>query len=147
MPVSCIRSARGSEAGTSRATRPACRGSLRRAPTRATRVEDRPVGWFPRQRPLQAGDGAPITPAFIGRGDVTLTVADDLVRRGADEPARRFADLVKLSGLQTRYIDREREQRLLEEAVTRFDLSLDQARGIMRSGSKPPERSSSYSSR
>ena len=64
---------------------------------------------------------------------MTLTVADDLVRRGADEPARRFADLVKLSGLQTRYIDREREQRLLEEAVTRFDLSLDQARGIMRS--------------
>ena len=62
-----------------------------------------------------------------------MTVADDLVRRGADEPARRFADLVKLSGLQTRYIDREREQRLLEDAVTRFGLSLDEARGILRS--------------
>jgi len=59
-------------------------------------------------------------------------VADDLVRRGADDPARRFADLVKLSGLQTKYIDRAQEQRLLEDGVTRFGLSLDEARGILR---------------
>jgi len=55
-----------------------------------------------------------------------------LVRRGADDPARRFADLVKLSGLQTKYIDRAQEQRLLEEGVTRYNLSLDEARGILR---------------
>lgn len=60
-------------------------------------------------------------------------MADDLVRRGADDPARRFADLVKLSGLQSKYIDRSQEQRLLEDAVTRFGLGLDEARGILRS--------------
>jgi len=62
-----------------------------------------------------------------------LTLVDDLSRRGAEDPARRFADLVKLSGLQTRFIDRAQEQRLLEDAVTRFNLTLDEARGILRS--------------
>lgn len=60
-------------------------------------------------------------------------MVDDVSRRGAEDPARRFADLVKLSGLQTRYIDRAQEQRLLEDAVTRFNLTLDEARGILRS--------------
>lgn len=83
-------------------------------------------------RALQACDREPITPAFTGCGDQTLTTADDLIRRGAEDPARRFADLVKLSGLQTRYIDKAQEQRLLEEGVTRFNLSLDEARGILR---------------
>ena len=44
-------------------------------------------------------------------------MADDMVRRGADDPARRFADLVKLSGLQSKFIDRAQEQRLLEEGA------------------------------
>ncbi len=57
-------------------------------------------------------------------GNSTLTVADD--------PSRRFADLVKLSGWQTKVIDRAQEQHLLEEGVTRFGLTLDEARGIMR---------------
>jgi hypothetical protein len=60
-----------------------------------------------------------------------LTLSDDPGRRAA-EGSRRFADLVKLSGLQTRYIDRGQEQRLLEEGVTRFGLTLDEARGILR---------------
>ena len=60
-------------------------------------------------------------------------MVDDLSRRGAEDPGRRFADLVKLSGLQTRYIDRAQEQRLLEDGVTRFNLSLDEARGVLRS--------------
>ncbi len=55
-----------------------------------------------------------------------------MVRRGADDPARRFADLVKLSGLQSKFIDRAQEQRLLEEGVTRYGLPLDEARGILR---------------
>ncbi len=62
-----------------------------------------------------------------------MTLVDDLSRRGAEDPGRRFADLVKLSGLQTRYIDRAQEQRLLEDGVTRFNLSLDEARGVLRS--------------
>lgn len=59
-------------------------------------------------------------------------MAEDLSRRGAEDPVRRFADLVKLSGLQTKYIDRAQEQRLLEEGVSRLGLPLDEARGIMR---------------
>jgi len=61
-----------------------------------------------------------------------LTAAEDLVRRPADDPARRFADLVRLHGLQTKLIDRGQERHLLEEGVTRFLLSLNEARGIMR---------------
>ena len=62
-----------------------------------------------------------------------MTAAEDLVRRPADDQARRYADLVKLNGLQTKLIDRPQEQRLLEEGITRFNLTLDEARGILRS--------------
>src|SRR6185369_15015368 len=57
--------------------------------------------------------------------------ADETVRGGGD--ARRFADLVKVNGLSRRFIDRAQERRLLEEAVTRFNLSLDEGRGVLRS--------------
>lgn len=50
-----------------------------------------------------------------------------------EDPRRRFADLVKLSGLTSKYIDRETERRVLEEGVIRCGLSLDEARGTMRS--------------
>jgi hypothetical protein len=56
--------------------------------------------------------------------------SDEMVRGGEN---RRFADLVKLNGVGSRYIDRERERRLLEEAVTRLGLSLEEARGVLRS--------------
>jgi Flp pilus assembly CpaF family ATPase len=56
--------------------------------------------------------------------------ADDMVRGG---DSRRFADLVKLQGVGSRFIDREQELRLLEEGVTKFGLTLDEARGVLRS--------------
>lgn len=62
-----------------------------------------------------------------------MTVAVDQVGRGADDPARRFADLVKLTGWQAKFIGRAQEQKLLEEGVREFGLGLDQARGIVRS--------------
>jgi len=65
-------------------------------------------------------------------GMLKLTAADELVRRPADDPARRYADLVKLHGLQIKLIDRTQERHLLEEGVTRFNLGLDEARGILR---------------
>ena len=57
--------------------------------------------------------------------------AEDVVRGGGDN--RRFADLVKLNGLGRRYIDRVQERHLLEDGVTRFGLTLDEARGVLRS--------------
>ena len=57
--------------------------------------------------------------------------ADEMVRN--DDSARRFADLVKLNGLGRRFIDRVQERHLLEEGVTKFNLTLDQARGVLRS--------------
>ena len=57
--------------------------------------------------------------------------ADDMVRN--DDTARRYADLVKLNGLGRRFIDRTQERHLLEEGVTRFNLTLDEARGVLRS--------------
>ncbi len=56
--------------------------------------------------------------------------AEEMVRGG---DSRRFADLVKLNGLGHRFIDRTQERHLLEEGVTRFGLTLDEARGVLRS--------------
>ena len=50
-----------------------------------------------------------------------------------EDSRRRFADLVKLNGLGSKFIDRESERRILEEGVIRCGLSLDEARGVMRS--------------
>jgi len=50
-----------------------------------------------------------------------------------EDPRRRFADLVKLNGLSSKFIDRDTERRVLEEGVMRYGLSLDEARGMMRS--------------
>jgi len=55
-----------------------------------------------------------------------------MVRRSQDDAIRRYGDLVKLNGLGTRFIPRAQERRLLEDGVTKFDLSLDEARGVMR---------------
>lgn len=49
-----------------------------------------------------------------------------------DDARQRFADLVKLNGLSSKFLDRETERRILEEGVTRYDLSLDDARGLLR---------------
>jgi hypothetical protein len=49
----------------------------------------------------------------------------------AGEPAYRFAEVVKLNGLDNRLIDRNQERRLLEEGIGRFGLTLDEARGTL----------------
>ena len=58
-------------------------------------------------------------------------MATDETVRGGD--SRRFGDLVKVNGLNRRFIDRAQERHLLEEGVTRFGLTLDEARGVLRS--------------
>lgn len=50
-----------------------------------------------------------------------------------DDPRRKFADLVKLNGLTSKFIDRETERRILEEGIVRCGLTLDEARGTLRS--------------
>jgi hypothetical protein len=62
-----------------------------------------------------------------------LAAADEMGGRAQNSAIRRYSDLVKLSGLGSRYIDRAQERRLLEEGVTKFDLTLDEARGVLRS--------------
>lgn len=56
--------------------------------------------------------------------------AEEMIKGG---DSRRFADLVKLNGIGARFIDRARERHLLEEGVTKFGLTLDEARGVLRS--------------
>lgn len=62
-----------------------------------------------------------------------MIAADETVRRSQEATIRRYADLVKLSGLGNRFIDRAQERRLLEDGVTKFDLTLDESRGVLRS--------------
>jgi hypothetical protein len=51
----------------------------------------------------------------------------------ADLPERaRFAEYAKLQMQNRRFLDREEERRLLEDALTRFGLGLDEATGLLR---------------
>ncbi len=61
-----------------------------------------------------------------------MNVTDDTSRRPGDDTLRRYTDLVKITGMKTKYINQAQEVRLLEEGVTRFDLSLDDARRHLR---------------
>ena len=47
-------------------------------------------------------------------------------------PRQRFGELVKLQLQGRRFLDRDQERRLLEEAITRYGLTLDQASGLLR---------------
>jgi hypothetical protein len=47
-------------------------------------------------------------------------------------PRGRFAELVRLHTQGRRFLDHEQERRLLEEGVTRYNLSLDEAAGTLR---------------
>jgi hypothetical protein len=47
-------------------------------------------------------------------------------------PRHRFAELVKLQLRGRRFLDQDQERRLLEEAITRYGLTLDQASGLLR---------------
>jgi hypothetical protein len=50
-----------------------------------------------------------------------------------DPTARsRFAELVKLQMQGRRFLDREQERKLLEEGLTRYGLTLDEATGMLR---------------
>jgi hypothetical protein len=80
---------------------------------------------------LHSGVNTIISCADGGAGAAKLMAAGEMVR--SDDNARRFADLVKLNGLGCRFIDRTQERHLLEEAVTRLGLPLDEARGALRS--------------
>jgi hypothetical protein len=51
-------------------------------------------------------------------------------------PKDRFADLVKLHVQGRRYLSREAEERLLEEAVSRHDLSLAEAEAVLRGAAR-----------
>ncbi len=44
----------------------------------------------------------------------------------------RYAELVKLQLQGRRFLDREQERKLLEEGLTRYGLTLDQASGLVR---------------
>jgi hypothetical protein len=50
-----------------------------------------------------------------------------------DQAARsRFAELVKLQMQGRRFLDRDQERKLLEEGLTRYGLTLDEASGMLR---------------
>jgi hypothetical protein len=55
----------------------------------------------------------------------------------ADLPDRaRFAEYAKLQMQNRRFLAREDERRLLEEALTRFNLGLDDATGLLRNAAE-----------
>jgi hypothetical protein len=59
----------------------------------------------------------------------------------AHEPAQRgrFADLVRIHLDGRRFLDRDQELRLLEEGVTRYGISLDEARATLRTATEQDE--------
>ena len=61
-----------------------------------------------------------------------MTVEDDGSRRPSGDTLRRYTDLIKLTGMKNRYIDRAQELRLLEKGVVSFDMSLEDARRTLR---------------
>jgi hypothetical protein len=58
----------------------------------------------------------------------------------ADQDGRsRFGELVKLQLQGRRFLDRAEERRLLEEALTRYGLRLDEATGLLRGAAEQGE--------
>jgi hypothetical protein len=58
----------------------------------------------------------------------------------ADQDGRsRFGELVKLQMQGRRFLDREEERRLLEEALTRYGLRLEEATGLLRGAAEQGE--------
>jgi hypothetical protein len=58
----------------------------------------------------------------------------------ADTPPRgRYAELVKLQLQGRRFLDRDQERKLLEEGLTRYGLTLDQASGLLRGAAQEEE--------
>jgi hypothetical protein len=53
----------------------------------------------------------------------------------------RFGELVRLHTQGRRFLDREEERRLLEEGVTRYNLRLEEARGMVRAAAAEEDMS------
>lgn len=51
----------------------------------------------------------------------------------------RFGELVRLHTQGRRFLDRDEERRLLEEGVTRYNLTAEEARGVLRSSAVEEE--------
>ncbi|MBI1320970.1 MAG: hypothetical protein GC168_18745 [Candidatus Hydrogenedens sp.] len=48
-----------------------------------------------------------------------------------DDARKRYAEYIKLHLFDERYLSREREKKILGEGVTRFEISLEEARSIL----------------
>jgi hypothetical protein len=58
----------------------------------------------------------------------------------ADHAGRaRFAEYVKLQMQNRRFLDRDQERKLLEDGLTRYGLSLDEATGLVRTAAEDSE--------
>jgi hypothetical protein len=62
-----------------------------------------------------------------------------MARDTSTRPSGCFEDLVKLHMQGRRFLDRDQETRLLEEGVIRYDLTLDQATGMLRAAAEQDE--------
>lgn len=51
-------------------------------------------------------------------------------------PQGRFAELVKLHIQGRQFVEREQERKLLEEGVSRYGLTLDEAQGVLRANAE-----------
>lgn len=49
----------------------------------------------------------------------------------SDDVKKRYVEYIKVQGLDGKYIDRDKERKILEEGVTKFDIGLDDSRAIM----------------
>ena len=54
-------------------------------------------------------------------------------------PRGRFAELVRVHMMGRRFLDREQERKLLEEGVSRYGLTLDEASGVLRAAAEGDE--------
>lgn len=56
------------------------------------------------------------------------------VRQGdsrKDDLKRRYVEYIRVQGLDGKYIDRDKEKKILEAGVTRFEMGLDDSRAVM----------------
>lgn len=54
-----------------------------------------------------------------------------MARASLDARRQRFAEFVKIQALETKVIRRDEERAILRDGTTRFELPLDEARGVM----------------
>ncbi|MBT5265613.1 MAG: hypothetical protein HOL85_12330 [Rhodospirillaceae bacterium] len=49
----------------------------------------------------------------------------------AEEARRRYIDFIRIQAMDTSFIRREEEKRLMQEGMVRFNLGLEEARGLL----------------